>query len=251
MGMVCVLVATALVASGCRYTSDLRLPDHQAESSQVLWSDGSLLTTLHGVEDRQPVTLAAMAPSLPKAVVAIEDQRFFDHDGVDARGVVRALTRDVQEGNLDQGGSTITQQYVRAVMLGPEKDLERKLREAVMAVQLEQRYSKRTILERYLNTIYFGNGAHGGRRRRYRYFMSATRPRPRPDPRCWRASSSAAGLRPLSGIQDSRSGAGTRCSSVCVRSGVLPPTRSRPRLLLRSQWLRHSGPPLPRTSSTG
>ena len=111
-----------------------------------------------------------MAPSLPKAVVAIEDERFFDHDGVDARGVLRALTRDVQGGNLDEGGSTITQQYVRAVMLGPEKDLERKLREAVMAVQLEHRYSKRTILERYLNTIYFGNGAYGVQAAARRYF---------------------------------------------------------------------------------
>ena len=124
----------------------------------------------------------AMAPSLPKAVVAIEDERFFDHDGVDARGVVRALTRDVQEGNLDEGGSTITQQYVRAVMLGPEKDLERKLREAVMAVQLEHRYSKRTILERYLNTIYFGNGAYGVQAAARRYFgQDAARPRPRPE----------------------------------------------------------------------
>jgi penicillin-binding protein 1A len=143
-----VLLAVVLLAAGCSYTSDLRLPDRQAESSQVLWADGSLMTTLHGVEDRQPVALAAMAPSLPKAVVAIEDERFFDHDGVDARGVIRALTRDIEEGDLSEGGSTITQQYVRAVMLGPEKDLERKLREAVMAIQLEHRYSKATILER-------------------------------------------------------------------------------------------------------
>lgn len=169
-GFVCVLVAGALIAAGCSYTSDLRLPDHQAVSTQVLWADGRLMTTLHGVEDRQPVALKAMAPNLPKAVVAIEDQRFFDHDGVDARGLVRALTRDVQEGNLNQGGSTITQQYVRAVMLGPEKDLERKLREAVMAVQLEHRYAKRTILERYLNTIYFGNGAYGVQAAAHRYF---------------------------------------------------------------------------------
>lgn len=173
--VVCVLVAGSLIASGCRYTSDLRLPDHQAESSHVLWSDGALLTTLHGVEDREPVALDAMAPSLPKSVVAIEDQRFFDHDGVDARGVARALTRDVQSGNLDQGGSTITQQYVRAVMLGPEKDLERKLREAVMAIQLEHRYSKRTILERYLNTIYFGNGAYGVQAAARRYFAKDVR----------------------------------------------------------------------------
>lgn len=168
--MICVMIVAALVAAGCRYTSDLRLPDDQAVSSQVLWSDGTLLTTLHSQEDREPVPLAKMAPSLPKAVVAIEDERFFDHDGVDARGVLRALTRDVQSGNLDEGGSTITQQYVRSVMLGPEKDLERKLREAVMAVQLEHRYSKRTILERYLNTIYFGNGAYGVQAAARRYF---------------------------------------------------------------------------------
>ena len=165
-----VLVAGSLIAAGCRYTSDLRLPEHQAASSEVLWSDGSLLTTLHGVEDRQPVALGAMAPTFPTAVVAIEDQRFFDHDGVDARGMLRAFTRDVEAGNLDQGGSTITQQYVRAVMLGPEKELERKIREAVMAVQLEHRYSKRTILERYLNTIYFGSGAYGVQAAARHYF---------------------------------------------------------------------------------
>ena len=156
-----VLAATAALAGGCRYTSDLRLPDQQAVSSQVLWADGSLLTTLHTEKDREPVPLAGVASSLPTAVVAIEDERFFEHDGVDARGVLRALTHDVQKGDVVEGGSTITQQYVRAVMLGRERDLERKLREAVMAVQLEQRYSKKTILERYLNTIYLGNGAYG------------------------------------------------------------------------------------------
>lgn len=168
--VVAVVTIVAIVAPGCRYTSDLRLPDDQAVSSQVLWSDGTPLTTLHAQEDREPVSLAAMAPAVPKAVVAIEDERFFDHDGVDARGVVRALTRDIQQGNLAEGGSTITQQYVRAVMLGPEKDLERKLREAVMAVQIERRYSKRTILERYLNTVYFGNGAYGVQAAARRYF---------------------------------------------------------------------------------
>lgn len=155
------LAAGAVLASGCRYTSDLRLPDQQAVSSQVLWADGSLLTTLHAEQNREPVPLATMAPTLPAAAVAIEDERFFQHDGVDARGVLRALTHDVERGDVVEGGSTITQQYVRAVMLGPERDLERKLREAVMAVQLEQRYSKKTILERYLNTIYLGNGAYG------------------------------------------------------------------------------------------
>ena len=99
---------------------------------------------------------AARAPS-----IAIEDERYYDHGGFDVRGILRALTHNIEKGRLAEGGSTITQQYVRAVMLGNQKSFKRKLREAVMAMQLEERYSKKTILERYLNTVYFGNGAYG------------------------------------------------------------------------------------------
>jgi penicillin-binding protein 1A len=155
------LVLVALVAASCRYTTHLRLPDEQAVSSRILWSDGTLLTRVHGVEDRDPVTLDAMAKVLPRAVIAIEDERYYEHGGFDVRGILRALTHNIEKGRLAEGGSTITQQYVRAVMLGNQKSLKRKLREAVMAMQLEDRYSKKTILERYLNTVYFGNGAYG------------------------------------------------------------------------------------------
>ncbi len=154
-------VVAVLAVTGCQYTSHLKLPDEQAVSSRVLWGDGSLLTRIHGVEDRDPVKLAAMAKVLPKAVVAIEDARYFEHGGFDLRGIARALTHNIEKGRAAEGGSTITQQYVRAVMLGSQKTLKRKLREAVMAMQLEDRYSKQTILERYLNTVYFGNGAYG------------------------------------------------------------------------------------------
>lgn len=156
-----VLVLTALVAASCRYTAHLKLPDEQAVSSRILWSDGSLLTRVHGVEDRDPVKLEAMAKTLPRAVIAIEDSSYYRHGGVELRAIVRALRNDLEQGRAAEGGSTITQQYVRAVLLGSQKTLKRKLREAVMAVQLEDRYSKRTILERYLNTVYFGNGAYG------------------------------------------------------------------------------------------
>jgi penicillin-binding protein 1A len=155
------LVLAALVATGCSYTTHLRLPDEQAVSSRILWDDGTLLTRVHGVEDRDPVALGAMARVLPRAVIAIEDERYYQHGGFDVRGILRALTHNIEKGRLAEGGSTITQQYVRAVMLGNQKSFKRKLREAVMAMQLEQRYSKQTILERYLNTIYFGNGAYG------------------------------------------------------------------------------------------
>jgi penicillin-binding protein 1A len=155
------VAVTTTVVAGCQYTSDLRLPERQAESTKILAADGSVLTTVHGEQNRERVDLAGMAPVLQDAVVAIEDARYFDHDGVDPRGLLRALSRDISSGRADEGGSTITQQYVRAVMLGSEKTLVRKLREAVLALQLEHKYSKREILQRYLNTVYFGNGAYG------------------------------------------------------------------------------------------
>lgn len=155
------LVVAMLVVSSCRYTSHLHLPDEQAVSSRILWSDGTLLTRVHGVEDRDPVKLADMAKVLPRAVIAIEDSRYYQHGGFDLRGIARALTHNIEKGRAAEGGSTITQQYVRAVLLGSHKTLKRKLREAVMAMQIEDRYSKKTILERYLNTVYFGNGAYG------------------------------------------------------------------------------------------
>ncbi len=154
-------VLASLVVASCSYTTELRLPDEQAVSSRILWGDGSLLTRVHGTEDRDPIHLEQMAAALPRAVIAIEDSRYYEHTGFDVRGIVRALTHDIQQGRVAEGGSTITQQYVRAVMVGNRKTLKRKLREAVMAMQLEERYSKKTILERYLNTVYFGNGSYG------------------------------------------------------------------------------------------
>ncbi len=158
---VVVMLVVMLVASGCRYTANLHLPSEQAVSSRILWGDGTLLTRVHGIEDRDPVKLAEMAKILPRAVIAIEDARFYQHGGFDVRGIARALTRNLEQGRAAEGGSTITQQYVRAVLLGNQKTLKRKLHEAVMAMQIEDRYSKKTILERYLNTVYFGNGAYG------------------------------------------------------------------------------------------
>jgi penicillin-binding protein 1A len=164
-----------LVAAGCQYTADLKLPTSQASSTKVLAADGSLIANLHAEQNRDPVTLAAISPVLQDAVVAIEDSRYFEHDGVDPRGMIRALTRDVESGSTEQGGSTITQQYVRAVMLDNDKTITRKLHEAVLAIQLEERYSKRQILARYLNTVYFGNGAYGVEAAAQVYFAKPAR----------------------------------------------------------------------------
>ena len=102
-----------------------------------------------------------MAPALKAAVLAIEDSRFFAHKGVDLRALARALRRNAEAGEVKEGGSTITQQYVKNVLLDPKKTVSRKVREAIMALQLERTHTKEAILEGYLNRIYFGNGAYG------------------------------------------------------------------------------------------
>ncbi|MDQ1520292.1 MAG: penicillin-binding protein, partial [Actinomycetota bacterium] len=167
--------AVSLAAAGCRYSVDLNPLKATAQSSNIVAADGTMLATLDKGEHRVDVALGAMAPDLKNAVVAIEDHRYWEHPGVDVRAVLRAVQRDATHGALREGGSTITQQYVRTVMLGRERTVHRKLREAVLALQLDRRYSKRAILERYLNTIYFGNGAYGVETAANRYFGTSAR----------------------------------------------------------------------------
>jgi len=114
------------------------------------------------MESRRIVPLSAIAPSLQQAVLAAEDTRFYSHHGIDATGVARALVRNLREWRFAQGGSTITQQLAKNFFLSPKKTIRRKLREAELALALELRYPKKTILEMYLNEIYFGQeGARG------------------------------------------------------------------------------------------
>jgi penicillin-binding protein 1A len=155
------VVALALAGSGCAYRVDIAAPAAQAETTKVFAADGSLITTLHAEQDREEVPLAEVAPALTAAVLAIEDSRFFAHNGVDLRAVARAMRRNAEAGEVREGGSTITQQYVKNVLLDPERTVHRKLREAVMAIQVERTHTKEAILEGYLNRIYFGNGAYG------------------------------------------------------------------------------------------
>ncbi|MGH9021563.1 MAG: transglycosylase domain-containing protein, partial [Acidimicrobiia bacterium] len=156
------LVLVAALSSGaCSYRVELQPAPAQAESTRILAADGSALAALHGTEDREHVPLGKVSTRLQDAVVAIEDARFFSHRGVDPKAVLRAGSRNALQGRVAEGGSTITQQYVKNALLGPERTVGRKVREASLAYQLERRHSKLTILERYLNTIYLGNGAYG------------------------------------------------------------------------------------------
>ena len=172
------LVAVALLGGGCvrALPVDPSVLGGQAVTSTVHAADGSLLTTLHAEEDRRPLTLAEIPDVLVDAVVAAEDRRFYEHKGVDVRGIARAAARNLEAGETTQGGSTITQQLVKNTLVTPERTYRRKIREASLAMGLERTLTKDQILERYLNTVYFGQGAYGaGAAARVYFGHAATR----------------------------------------------------------------------------
>ena len=128
--------------------------------TKVYDDNDEILTELH-VERRIFVPLAHIPQTLRDAVIATEDRRFYSHFGVDPIGIARAVWQNYRRGRIVEGGSTITQQLTKVLFLTPDKSLERKIKEAVLALELERRYSKDRILEMYLNQVYFGNGAYG------------------------------------------------------------------------------------------
>jgi penicillin-binding protein 1A len=132
------------------------------ENTKIYDSTGKkVLAILRGNENRVLVDYADIAPVMKQAIVAIEDRRFFEHRGVDLRAIGRAVWADIAEKEVVQGGSTITQQFIKNTYVRNQRSIARKLREAALAWQLEQQWSKKRILTAYLNTIYFGNGAYG------------------------------------------------------------------------------------------
>src|SRR5499433_1754418 len=128
--------------------------------SKVYDDNDELITEFH-VERRIFVPLAQIPKTLRDAIIATEDARFYSHHGVDPTGIARAIYQNFRHSRIVEGGSTITQQLAKVLFLTPDKSLERKLKEAVLALTLERRYSKDRILELYLNQIYFGQGAFG------------------------------------------------------------------------------------------
>jgi len=139
-------------------------PAENALTSKIYAADGTLIKTFHGEENRELVTYEQIPKNLINAVVAIEDERFYQHKGFDIEGIVRSFIINLVSGDIEQGATTITQGYVKNVYIPEEKydiTYERKIREAALAYQLEQIYSKQEILEMYLNTVYFGEGAYG------------------------------------------------------------------------------------------
>ncbi len=153
------------------------------QRSQILASDGSVIATLF-YQNRVEIPLQSVAPIMRQATVAIEDSRYLDHNGVDVRGTLRAVASNSRSGDVQQGGSTLTMQYVKNVLVNEATNAEeleaargqspvRKLREIRYALALERRYSKPEILERYLNIVYFGAGAYGVEAAAKRYFSKS------------------------------------------------------------------------------
>jgi len=120
-----------------------------------------LLAQLHGVENREVVSADQIPLHMRDAVVAVEDERFYSHPGVDMKAILRALWADLRHGSVVEGGSTITQQFIKNAYVSDQKTLDRKVKEAALAYQLEKKWSKEKILNEYLNIIYFGEGAYG------------------------------------------------------------------------------------------
>jgi len=155
-------------AASFKPLSKLALPS-LPESSKIVDGFGAPVGELSGSENRRVVTLDKISPELQKSVLSVEDADFYNHDGVSAKSVVRALRANSDAGAISQGGSTITQQLVKISLVGNERTISRKLKEASLALQLEQqlcegvpkKVCKDQILEQYLNTVYLGHGAYG------------------------------------------------------------------------------------------
>jgi len=164
------LLAGAVVTGGLvgltisfRNLPDVRvLEDYSpTETSYVYDVKGRLLTRLHGESNRDVVSLEEISPKLKKAVLAIEDSHFYQHQGVNPNSVARALVHNLESGEIVEGGSTLTMQLVKNVFLSPEQTIDRKIAEAVLSFHVEQAFSKDEILEMYLNTIYWGHNNYG------------------------------------------------------------------------------------------
>ncbi len=148
--------------------------DTGAPKITLLAADGSPIL-IHGTSAGAPVRLSALPSHVPNAILAVEDRNFYHHFGVNPVSVIRALIVNAKKGEVRQGGSTITQQLAKNIFLTPDRTIKRKVQELLLAVWLEQKFTKHEILTLYLNRVYFGAGAYGVDAASYRYFGKPAR----------------------------------------------------------------------------
>ncbi|HWD09031.1 MAG TPA: transglycosylase domain-containing protein [Actinomycetota bacterium] len=139
-------------------------------SSHIYDANGNQIADWHQAINRDPVALSQISPNLQKAVVAEEDARFYSDPGIDLRSIIRAAISDLEAGKILEGGSTLTQQYVKDAYVGNKPTLSRKILEARVAIELTKKLTKNQIMDAYLNTAYFGDGAYGAEAAAETYF---------------------------------------------------------------------------------
>ena len=164
---VLIIVLVMVLGVGCGFlTATMNTREDLADvrppaSSQIYDINGNELANIHAEENRVPVSIRQIPKDLQNAFVAVEDNRFYDHIGVDPKGILRAVVSNITSNEVAEGGSTITQQLAKNAYLTQERTMKRKIQEVFLALRLEQQYTKQEILELYLNQIYFGQGAYG------------------------------------------------------------------------------------------
>jgi penicillin-binding protein 1A len=178
-----ILAAVAIlfgVTAGVFFVNASDLPEVNAleeyrpsATTRLFADDGSLLAEFY-MENRTPIPLARIPKHVIDAFISTEDPRFYRHSGIDVTGVMRAMATNIRAGRIVQGGSSITQQLAKLLFLEPDKTLSRKLKEALLALQIERRYSKDEILNIYLNQVYLGSGAYGIEAAARTYFGKTT-----------------------------------------------------------------------------
>ena len=180
-GLVCVLLVIPVGGAGgaavlcANVDLDELRPVEIGENSFIYAADNTLLGSIPAEKNRQPVALDKISQWMPRATIAIEDRRFYEHRGVDVEGIARAAFKNLSEREVVEGGSTITQQLVRNLYISQERTFERKLREACLAIKVERAYTKQWILGNYMNTVYYGNHAYGVQAAARTYFSRPAR----------------------------------------------------------------------------
>ncbi|HLC27672.1 MAG TPA: transglycosylase domain-containing protein, partial [bacterium] len=151
------------------------LEDYRPITTSRFYADDGLLIAELSSERRILVSLEDIAPVVTQAFIAVEDKRFFNHRGIDPKSIARATIRNILSARVVEGGSTITQQVAKNLFLSQDRTFKRKIKEALLALEIERRYSKREILRVYLNQIYFGYGAYGVEEAARTYFGKSAR----------------------------------------------------------------------------
>ncbi len=161
VGIICGSIAGAFFALTHDLPQIRSLENFKPDAVTRIYSVDKVVLAELFIEKREPVPLKAIPRFLKAALVATEDRKFYKHSGVDLKGIARAIIKDIKAGEFVEGASTITQQLSKTLFLTSRKTLVRKIKEAILAFQLERRYTKDEILELYLNQVYFGSGAYG------------------------------------------------------------------------------------------